>query len=36
LGEAALRELFGYNLEGLIDPAQPDVEHIPLMRFKRG
>jgi hypothetical protein len=33
LGEAALRELFGYQLEGM--PTGLDPEEIPLMRFKR-
>jgi hypothetical protein len=35
LGEAALKEFFGYNLEGEIDESQPDVESIPLLTFKR-
>lgn len=35
LGEAALRELFGYQLEGYLDPAQLDPEQIPLLRYKR-
>jgi hypothetical protein len=39
LGEAALRELFGYQLEGwnasFLDPALVDAESIPLMRYKR-
>lgn len=36
LGEAALAELFGYQLEGTLDPAtllNPD--NIPLVRYKR-
>jgi hypothetical protein len=33
LGEAALQEFFGYQLEGICDDIQP--EQIPLMRFKR-
>ena len=35
LGEAALKEFFGYNLEGEIDESQPDIETIPLLTFKR-
>lgn len=35
LAEAALEALFGYHLEGIIDPALPDPETIPLMRFTR-
>jgi hypothetical protein len=35
LGEAALLELFGYQLEGLIDPNHLESEKIPLVRFKR-
>jgi hypothetical protein len=35
LGEAALKEFFGYNLEGEIDESQPDVQSIPLLTFKR-
>ncbi len=35
LGEAALLELFGYQLEGLVDPSQLDPEEIPLARYKR-
>jgi len=35
LGEEALLEFFGYQLEGLIDPNQLDPNTIPLMRFKR-
>lgn len=35
LGEAALLEFFGYQLEGLIDPSYLEPEEIPLMRFKR-
>ena len=35
LGEAALAALFGYQLEGMIDPALLEPETIPLMRFKR-
>jgi hypothetical protein len=36
LGEAALLELFGYQIEGLIRPDQVMPEDVPLMRFKRG
>ncbi len=35
LGEAALKEFFGYQLEGLIDPGLLQPESIPLMKFKR-
>lgn len=35
LGEAALRELFGYQLEGYVDPTMFEPEAIPLMCFKR-
>jgi hypothetical protein len=35
LGEAALRDFFGYNLEGEIDESQPDIESIALLTFKR-
>lgn len=35
LGEAALRELFGYQLEGFIDPMLLEPETIPLVRYKR-
>lgn len=35
LGEAALLEFFGYQLEGVIDPSQVEVEQVPLMHFKR-
>ena len=35
LGEAALLEFFGYQLEGSIDPTHLDPEDIPLMQFKR-
>ena len=35
LGEAALRDLFGYQLEGPIDPALPDPDTIPLVKYKR-
>jgi hypothetical protein len=35
LGEAALKEFFGYQLEGLVDPALLAPETMVLMRFKR-
>ena len=35
LGEAALLELFGYQLEGVLDPNQVEPDEIPLMQFKR-
>lgn len=35
LGEAALREFFGYQLEGYIDATLLETDSIPLMRFKR-
>ena len=35
LGEAALLEFFGYQLEGVADASQLDPETIELMRFKR-
>lgn len=35
LGEAALKELFGYQLEGFVDPALPEPESIPLVIYKR-
>ena len=35
LGEQAVRSLFGYMLEGFVDPALVDSESIKLMRFKR-
>jgi hypothetical protein len=35
LGEAALQEFFGYQLEGVVDLSQLEPERIPLMRFKR-
>ena len=35
LGNAALRALFGYELEGDGDPSLLDPETIPLARFKR-
>jgi hypothetical protein len=35
LGEAALRELFGYQLEGIVDRILFEPETIPLIRYKR-
>ena len=35
LGEAALLELFGYQIEGMADATQLAPERIPLMCFKR-
>jgi hypothetical protein len=35
LGEAALGEFFGYQLEGYIDPSMIEPEEIPLVTFKR-
>lgn len=35
LGEAALRELFGYQLEGYIEPSLLEPESIPLLRYRR-
>jgi hypothetical protein len=35
LGEAALRELFGYQLEGYMDTSLFEPETIPLVRYKR-
>lgn len=35
LGEAALLSLFGYQLEGTIDPSHVEPEKIPLMQFNR-
>lgn len=35
LGEAALLSLFGYQLEGFLDPSQVESEKIPLMQFAR-
>ncbi len=35
LGEAALREFFGYELEGLIDDTLLDPETVPLAQYKR-
>ncbi len=35
LGEAALLDFFGYQLEGIMDPSHLEPEEIPLNRFKR-
>jgi hypothetical protein len=35
LGEAALANLFGYQLEGMIDPSLLEPETIPLVRYQR-
>ncbi len=35
LGEAALKELFGYQLEGFIEPGLLEPESIPLIKYKR-
>jgi hypothetical protein len=35
LGEAALREFFGYQLEGFLDPALLEPESISLIRYRR-
>lgn len=35
LGEAALAEFFGYQLEGVFDPTHLEPDRIALMRFKR-
>lgn len=35
LAEAALREFFGYQLEGSYDPNRLKPEQIPLIRYKR-
>jgi|SRR5688572_24937640 len=34
-GEAVLANLFGYHIEGEIDPSLVDPEDVPMMRFKR-
>ena len=36
MGEAALKEFFGYQLEGFGDPPPLQPESIPLVKFKRG
>ena len=35
LGEAALAEFFGYQLEGIVNPSLIEPEQVPLLRFKR-
>jgi hypothetical protein len=35
LGEVALKEFFGYQLEGFDGPAPIDPESIPLVKYKR-
>jgi hypothetical protein len=35
LGEAALLDFFGYQIEGPVDDTQLEAEEIGLMRFKR-
>jgi|SRR5215471_13546189 len=35
LGEAALNEFFGYQLEGFIDAAVVEPESIPLVKYRR-
>lgn len=35
LGEAALQALFGYQLEGVVDPSLINPHRIPLMHFRR-
>jgi hypothetical protein len=35
LGEAALKEFFGYQLEGFLDPALLEPKSIPLVKYKR-
>lgn len=35
LGEAALKNLFGYQLEGYLDESLVEPESIPLIRYKR-
>ncbi len=35
LGEAALRDLFGYQLEGYVDPTLLEPESVPLARYRR-
>jgi len=35
LGEAALREFFGYQLEGFLDPALLEPESVSLIRYRR-
>ncbi len=35
LGEEALKDRFGYQLEGVIDASLLEPESIPLVRYKR-
>lgn len=35
LGEAALKEFFGYQLEGFVDDTLLDPESVPLLQFRR-
>jgi hypothetical protein len=35
LGEEALKEFFGYQLEGFVDTELLSPENVPLMRYKR-
>lgn len=35
LGEETLKDRFGYQLEGFIDPSLLEPESIPLVRYKR-
>lgn len=35
LGEAALKEFFGYQLEGFVDPGLLEPGTIPLLKYKR-
>lgn len=35
LGEVTLKELFGYQLEGFVDPTLLQPESIPLLKYKR-
>jgi hypothetical protein len=35
MGEVALKEFFGYQLEGFGDPAALEPESIPLVKYKR-
>jgi hypothetical protein len=35
LGEAVLKDQFGYQLEGYVDPSLLEPESIPLLRYRR-
>jgi len=35
MGEAALKEFFGYQLEGFLEPAPLQPKSIPLVKYKR-